>query len=140
MKPTLEWCDAAIVELGEGAILGGGEPPAIAATYMVTPTRMDSPYESGSLGAQNVTAQVDIVCYALQKQEARVTNAAREVWTRVRQQVEQVHQLGDLGIEEVVWAVPVACDFEFAQAGEPWHVAATVTMELVYQRSLVLSA
>lgn len=140
MKPTLAWCKAARAELGSGAVLAGSEQPNEAATYIITPSRMDSPFESGSLGAQTVTSQVEIICYTLQKQEARITSAAREVWTRVDEQIEKVHHLGRLGVEEVVWAVPVACNFEVAPAGEPWHIAAAVTMELVYQRALTLGA
>lgn len=140
MKPTLEWSTAAVARLGYGATLGGGNTPDAGATFVVTPSRMTSPVESGALGAQIVTSQVDITCYTLQTQDSRIASAAREVWTRSNSQVEQVHQLGALDVEGVILAAPTACDFQLAEPGEPWHIAATVTMELTYMRSLVAGA
>ena len=144
MKPTLEWCNAAVVELSRGsdesAVLGGGSRPEQAKTYMITPSRMSSPVETGSLRSQLVTSQVDIVCYSLQRQDGQITSAAAEVWARVDEQVERVHQLGALGLREIIQAAPVACDFQIAEPSEPWFIAATVSLELLYKRALVLGA
>lgn len=140
MKPTREWCRAAVARLGNGAVMAGGGSPDLAQTYVVTPVRMGSPIETGALGTQIVTSQVDVVCFTLQRQEAQIVNATEEVWTRCEAQVERVHQLGALGVAGIIYAAPIGCDFQVADAGEPWYIAATVAIELSYMRSLVAGA
>ena len=139
MKPTLEWCNAAVAELGDGAILGGGSSPDQPTTYVVAPVRMSSPADL-AIETQLVTSQVDVVCYAQQKQEARVVDKTREVWARVREQVERIHQLGAMNVDGVLLAAPVACDYQVAEPGEQWYIAATVSIELFYMRALVTGA
>ena len=139
MKPTLDWCNAAVEALGDGARLGGGSAPDLQATFLVVPSRMSSPIDTGTLGSQVVASQVDVICYALQTQDGRISDAATEVWARVNEQVEEVHQLGDLGVAAIEWALPNGCDYQVAEPNQPWFVAATVTMELIYMRTLATS-